>query len=44
MTARCSFVESNCWKAFRDSGKARFGEFGTPLPSLMKVRMFSWRR
>ena len=29
-------METNSWKAFRDTGKARFGEFGTPLPSLMK--------
>ena len=31
-----SFVETNSWKAFRDTGKPRFGEFGTPLPSLFK--------
>ena len=30
------FVESNSWKAFRDTGEPKFGEFGTPLPSLWK--------
>ena len=28
-------MESNSWKAFRDKGQPRFGEFGTPLPSLL---------
>jgi len=33
----CRFVETNAWKAFRDTGKPRFGEFGTPLPSLVRI-------
>lgn len=29
-------MESNAWKAFRDSGEPAYAEFGTPLPSLWK--------
>ena len=35
--ARRRYVESEAWKGFRDSGRMRFAEFGTPLPLVQGV-------
>jgi len=34
---RRRYVESEAWKGFRDSGRMRFAEFGTPLPLVQGV-------